>query len=198
MLKLSITIKWYFDKRKGVFMGMKHVCCPRCGSFGLSQSLNAKGEIEYKCHNCRSRFGDEAEAKEYADLFTRFLIEIKDILGNRMILKLSKSVEDSKYYLKLGRSKEYEGILDVDFWEELSDKMFMECYFHKWNETYFSTKDNCGVVWDMEASFSRRHTLSVHGCNSFPVHWKNIVSLFLPILEKYEGQDTFVHALIQE
>ena len=107
MLKLSITTKWYFDKRKGVFMGMKHVCCPRCGSFGLSQSLNAKGEIEYKCHNCRSRFGDEAEAKGYADLFTRFLIEIKDILGKRMILKLSKSVEDSKYYLKLGRSKEY-------------------------------------------------------------------------------------------
>lgn len=179
-------------------MGMKHSCCPRCGSLKLTESLDSNGTVQYKCGKCRSRFGDENEAKEYAELLVKFLIEIKDILGNKMVIKLTKEMNNYKYYLKFGRSKGFEGDLNFEFWKDLSNKLFIDCSFHKWNETYFGAMYNYGIVWDMEASFERRHTLSVHGCNDFPVYWKKIISSIVPLLEKSEGNATFIHDLLQK
>lgn len=179
-------------------MGVKYNCCPRCGSLRIEETTEKKGTTQYKCCDCRSRFGDENEAKGYADLLVRFLVEIKDVLGNKIFLKLTKSIDDYKYYLKIGRSKGYEGDLDSSFWDELAENLFVECSFHKWNESYFGTMGNYGLVWDMEASFERRHTLSAHGCNSFPVYWEKVVSLILPLLEECEGSDTFIHTLLQD
>lgn len=179
-------------------MGIRHNCCPRCGSLRLTESLDSKGDVQYKCCDCRCRFGNESEAKGYAELLVKFLIEIKDILGNRFVLKLTKEMNTYKYYLKIGRSKGYEGDLDFDFWKELSNKLFVEYSFHKWNETYFGSISNYGIVWDMEASFERRHTLSVHGCNSFPVYWKKMVSSILPLVEECDGADTFIHSLLEK
>ena len=179
-------------------MGKRQSCCPRCGSLRLTESLDSKGDVQYKCCDCRIRFGDEAEAKGYAELLVKFLVEIKDILGNRFVLKLSKEMGTYKYYLKIGFLKWYEGDLDFDFWKDLSNILFVECSFHKWNETYFGSFSNYGVVWDIEASFERRHTLSVHGCNSFPVYWKRIVASILPLIEECEGIDTFIHSLLKK
>ena len=179
-------------------MGKRQSCCPRCGSLRLTESLDSKGDVQYKCCDCRIRFGDEAEAKGYAELLVKFLVEIKDILGNRFVLKLSKEMGTYKYYLKIGRSKGYEGDLDFDFWKDLSNILFVECSFHKWNETYFGSFSNYGVVWDIEASFERRHTLSVHGCNSFPVYWKRVVASIQPVIEKCEEIDTFIQKKIKK
>ena len=141
----------------------------------------------------------ENQEQQFAvDASSGRLVEIKDILGNRFVLKLSKEMGTYKYYLKIGRSKGYEGDLDFDFWKDLSNILFVECSFHKWNETYFGSFSNYGVVWDIEASFERRHTLSVHGCNSFPVYWKRVVASILPLIEECEGFDTFIHSLLKK
>ena len=179
-------------------MGMKQNCCPRCGSLKVTESFDSKGIAQYKCCACRSRFGNEDEAIGYVGLLVKFLIEIKDILGNKMVLKLTKEANICKYYLKLGRNKGYEGCVSFDFWNDFSSKLFVEYSFHKWNDTYFGAMGNEGIIWDMEASFERRHTLSVHGCDSFPVYWKRIVSLILPLLDEGDCSDSFVHRLVQE
>ena len=74
-------------------MGKRQSCCPRCGSLRLTESLDSKGDVQYKCRDCRSRFGDEAEAKGYAELLVKFLVEIKGS-SEKLMVKSKKEVNN--------------------------------------------------------------------------------------------------------
>ena len=177
-------------------MGVNKKYCPRCGGLNICETKDTKGIPCCKCSDCRCRFGNQEEAAGYASLLTKFSIEIKDILGNRLCLKIIKDGDSFKFYLKEGKSKVQEGSLTSEFWDNFSRLLFLEYSFHKWSETYFGMTGTDGVLWDFEASFERRHTISVHGCNSYPVYWSSILSSLLPVLDQGGFGDTFIHKLV--
>ncbi|MGN1163352.1 MAG: hypothetical protein ACI4S4_00960, partial [Candidatus Ornithospirochaeta sp.] len=82
-----------------------------------------------------------------------------------------------------GEGKGVEEEVDENFWNELSHSLFLSWHFHKWNESYFDTQASDGLVWDAEASFERKHTISVHGFNSRPVYWNDLMESLSSILE---------------
>ena len=106
--------------------------------------------------------------------------------------------KDCGYTVKVGDDRPREGKMDRDFWVSFSENLFGQWSFQKWSETYFGTASGDGILWDMEASFERKHTLSVHGCNSRPVFWNSIMKTLLPVIEKSGYEETFVHRLVRE
>lgn len=179
-------------------MGEKHYCCPKCGGLKITETSDSKGQSFYKCMECRCRFGNKSEAIEYSNLLSKFSMEIKDLLGNRFSIRLVKENNRYKFYTKIGKPRVTEGELTEDFWTVFSTSLFQEFAFHRWSESYFGITETDGVLWDFEASFERRHTISVHGCNSYPVYWNSVVSSILPVLDQVGLCDTFIHRLAQE
>lgn len=161
-------------------MKKDEVNCPRCG--GTAVSLLSEIKSEFKCKDCRARFGDEEKALDYESKMVRFILYIKDFCRAGLTLKIYKEDDRIKYSIKLGSERRGEGELSLAFWKTFSHRLFSEWNFHNWYGSYFGTSINDGTLWDIEVGFERKHTLSVHGYNSYPYYWNNLISELIPIL----------------
>ena len=162
-------------------MGPRPIYCPRCGSKRIEQSQ--EGKSPYRCMECRNRFGDAEEASDYASRLVKFSIEIRGLSGAVLYVRLFRDGEKYSYLVRVGKERGREGKVDERFWKDFSERLFSSWSFHKWSESYFGTDVSELMAWDAEASFERKHTISVHGFNNRPVHWTALVESLFPVLE---------------
>ena len=179
-------------------MGSIPLCCPRCGESRIISEENSSGKDCYKCSSCRLKFGNMEEVEKLVSRLMKFTFEVKDLFGNYISMMIHNDGKDCGYTVKVGDDRPREGKMDRDFWVSFSENLFGQWSFHKWSETYFGTASGDGILWDMEASFERKHTLSVHGCNSRPIFWNSIMKTLLPVIEKSGYEETFVHRLVRD
>ena len=59
-------------------------------------------------------------------------------------------------------------------------KLFDDLLISDWKKSWYSMGNGSFVSWDINVSFEKKHTLSIHGCNSLPYYWQELMDLVKP------------------
>lgn len=152
--------------------------CPVCGY--SDAELLSEGRNLYRCRKCRHSYADR-DGSIYPPIVKKFEMGVTGFFCDKLHLVLT----DARWGIDCMVSSEKQDrtvLFNIDNSEFrcFCSKLFDDLLISDWKKSWYSMGNGSFVSWDINVSFEKKHTLSIHGCNSLPYYWQELMDLVKP------------------